>query len=159
MYFINKIAKEEIEQMRKGYYTNLTAPMDDMWEEGIIPNGNFFTIEQNDMVVGYFVLDDEGVMTAFYVKEKTDAGKIFKFVLNEQKVAKAYVSTYDPLFYGECINLKKKVSDNTFIYRLKEVVKIKPPFDNIDVVEGTMDNFKIVSVLEEVIIIKNFMTE
>lgn len=142
MYFINKIAKEEIEQMRKDYYTNLTAPMDDMWEEGIIPNGNFFTVTQNDMAVGYFVLDGEGVMIAFYVKEEVDAGKIFKFVLNEQKITKAYTATSDPLFYGECINLKKEVSDNTFIYRLKEEVEIEPPFDNIDVVKGTMDDFE-----------------
>lgn len=142
MYFINKIAKEEIEQMRKDYYTNLTAPMDDMWEEGIIPNGNFFTVTQNDITVGYFVLDGEGVMIAFYVKEEVDATEIFKFVVNEQKVVKAYVASNDPIFYNQCINLKKEVSDNTFLYRLNNRVEVEAPFDNIIVENAKINDLK-----------------
>ena len=142
MYFIKKINKEDIEEMRKGYYTNLTAPMDDMWEEGIIPNGNFFTVTQDEFIVGYFVLDSEGVMIAFYVKEKEEATEIFKTIVAEKKIQKAYASTYDQLFYDQCNKLKKNILDNTFIYRLKGEVVIDPPFENIDVVKGTMDDFE-----------------
>jgi predicted acetyltransferase len=142
LYFIKKIKKEDIEEMRKDYYTNLTAPMDDMWEEGIIPNGDFFTVNQDEFIAGYFVLDSEGVMIAFYVKKEEEAGEIFKTIVAEKKIQKAYASTYDPLFYGQCVNLKKDISDNTFIYRLKGEVAIDLPFDNIDVVKGTMDDFE-----------------
>ncbi len=93
MYFIKKTVKEDLEQMRKDYSANLTAPMDDMWEEGIIPSGDFFTIKQDDTTVGYFVLDGEGVMMAFYVKEKTEVNEIFKFVVERKNVTKAYVFT------------------------------------------------------------------
>lgn len=145
MYFIKKIAKgdkEDIEQMKKDYYTNLTAPMDDMWEEGIVPNGDFFIIKQNNAPAGYFVLDGEGVMIAFYVKEGIDTAKAFKFVVGEKEVSKAYVSTYDPLFYNQCINLKKEISDNSFLYRLTSRVEIKAAFNNIIIENAKIDSIK-----------------
>lgn len=140
MYFIKKIEKEDIEQMRKDYYTNLIAPMDDMWEEGIIPEGDFFMIEKDNDTVGYFVLDSEKVMIAFYVKEGLDNAEIFKFIIEEKKITKAYASTYDPIFYNECTNLKKEISENSLLYRL--VSRVETPFYNIIVEDAKIDDMQ-----------------
>lgn len=142
MYFIKKVKKEEIEEMRKDYYVNLTAPMDDQWEEGIIPNGDFFTVIQDDFIVGYFVLDDEGAIISFYTKKKEEATEIFKAIISKKKIKKAYVFTCDPLFYKQCINLKKDMLDNSFLYRLKNKVEVDPPFNTIDIVKGEMRDFE-----------------
>lgn len=142
MYTIKKVDKENIKEMRKGYYENLTAPMDDMWEEGIIPNGDHFEILDDKISVGYFVLDSEGVIMAFYVKDKSSATNIFEFILFEKQIKKAYACTYDPLFYNQCDKLKRIVSENSFIYKLGKRVDIKPPFENIEIIPGKMEDFE-----------------
>lgn len=142
LYLIKKVDKENIEEMRKAYYDNLTAPMDDMWEEGIIPNGDHFEILDDEISLGYFVLDGEGTIMAFYVKDKSNAASIFEFILSEKQIKKAYTCTYDPLFYNQCDKLKRTVSDNSFIYKLGKRVDIKPPFENIEIIPGKMEDFE-----------------
>lgn len=142
LYSIKKVTKEDIGQMIKIYYTNLTDPMDDMWEEGIIPSGEFFTLIQNNATVGYFVLDSEGVMMAFYVIEKSYATEIFKFVIEKKEIIKAYVASNDSMFYNQCINLKKEISDNTFLYRLNNWIEVEKPFEDIIVEDAKMGDMK-----------------
>lgn len=142
MYFIENIKKEDIEEMRKDYYTNLIAPMDDMWEEGIIPDGIFFIIKCEDKIIGYFVLDNDNVIIAFYIKEKIDVTKVFKFIIKEKNISKAYVSSYDPIFYNECINFKKNILNNSFLYRSINRIITDPPFDNIIVKEAKIGDIE-----------------
>lgn len=139
LYFIKKVDKEDIKEMRKEYYGNLTAPMDDMWEEGIIPSGEHFEIFKEDISVGYFVVDGENTLIAFYVEDGYDTAEIFEFAIAEKKIKKAYVSTYDPLFYDQCDRLKRSVSDNTYLYRNVNEVDVVSPFDNIEIKQGNMD--------------------
>lgn len=142
MYLIKKTDKDSIKEMREAYYENLTAPMDDMWEEGIIPGGDHFEIFCEGVSAGYFVADGEGTLMAFYVKDRSNAANIFEFILSEKGIKKAYACTYDPLFYNQCDRLKKTVSDNSFIYRLGTRVDIRPPFENIEAAQGKTENFE-----------------
>lgn len=104
--------------------------MDDMWEEGYIPSCEFYIIK-SDINCGYFALDNEGVLLVFHVEDIKIADELFDYIIHYKNIQKAYVSTYDPIFYSQCLRLKKNISLNTLLYTQDKDISITAPFDNI----------------------------
>ncbi len=120
MYKLTKTDLNSISEYKKKYYNNLTAPMDDFWEEGLIPSCDFYLI--ND--IGYYAVDSEGVLTQFYTDKSCNFNKVFTEVVKQKNIKKAYVSTYDPLFYKACKSISNDFSENTYLY--EENIKHNP---------------------------------
>lgn len=130
MYEIKHVKYEDINHMRIDYYKNLTAPMDDMWEEGIIPQCDFYVVKSKK-TNGYFALDDDNIITAFYVEDNIIANSVLDYIMELKNINKAYVSSYDPIFYNLCLRRKKEISINTLLYQQDKKVIMPAPFDNI----------------------------
>lgn len=98
---IDKVDAKEINQMRRDYYKNLTSPMDDMYEEGIIPSYDFFEIHDEKGSCGFFATDSDNVMLQFFIKDKgrEDVSAIFDEVITQNSIKKALCGTNDPIFY------------------------------------------------------------
>ncbi|MBI9012909.1 MAG: GNAT family N-acetyltransferase [Clostridiales bacterium] len=141
MYTTYQVNYDAIELMKVNYYKNLTAPMDDMWEEGIIPACDFYIIK-SDIDIGYFALDKEGVLLVFHVEEAKNADEIFDYILTHKNIQKAYVSTYDPIFYSQCLRCKKSMSINTLLYKQSKDISISAPFHNIDVTHAELTDLE-----------------
>jgi len=121
--------------MKTNYYKNLTAPMDDMWEEGYFPACDYYIIK-SDINCGYFALDNEGVLLVFHVEDKKTADVIFDYIMTHKNIQKAYVSTYDPIFYSQCLRYKSSISVNTLLYKQSKKISMPAPFDNIVVIHA-----------------------
>ncbi|WP_342305207.1 GNAT family N-acetyltransferase [Methanolobus sp. ZRKC5] len=132
MFQINKIDKESIKELTDAYYTNITAPMDDMWESGIIPDGDFYTIERED-VLGYFVVDADNTLMQFFIKGEyeNEAPNIFEFIKDQKKINKAFVSTYEPRYLSLCLDKNYGVEINSILYTEMKAVEFKKPLESI----------------------------
>lgn len=126
--------------MRDDYYKNLTAPMDDFWEEGLIPTCHFYTIIYKD-ICGFFALDKEDAMLLFYVKDSYNFEKIFKYIVDKKQISKAYVSSYDPLFLKACKSVDADFCDNTLLYRQDKKVESNLPIKGVKFREASKCDF------------------
>lgn len=133
---INKVDMKNIDKMLKDN-NHLTAPMDDMYELGIIPSCDFFEIEDEDGICGFFATNSENVMLQFYVKDKNreDISMIFESVITQNGIKKALCCSNDPIFYSLCEKNSTNIVTNDHMFHEDEVVINPMPFDGI-----VMDN-------------------
>ena len=132
MYNVKKIDKECIKKMRDSYYKNVTAPMDDMWELGIIGKGDFYTIEK-EAVLGYFVVDADNNLLQFFLKEEYEkcALNIFEFIKKKKEINQAFVSTYEPRYLSLCLDKNDGVEINSMLYTQMKTIEFKNPLKGI----------------------------
>ena len=73
---------EDILDMREEYYVYLLSPMDDMYEEGIIPACTFYKIFDKE-VLGYVAIDDQQSILQFHLtdRDRKDAYSLFENIL------------------------------------------------------------------------------
>lgn len=130
MYTLQKTEVSEIEELIQRYYKTLTAPMDDYWEEGIIPSCDFFTIN-TPKTVGYLALDEDGTLLQFYVLDTENYESTFKELIEKEEIQKAYAATSDELFYSTCKKYSSAINENTYLYTEDRHIITPLPFDDI----------------------------
>lgn len=142
MFEYNKVNIETVKGLSEKYYDNLTAPMDDMWEHGIIPKGDYYEIV-NGQRIGYFVLDNNHAMLQFYIKKASRQilGQVFKHILETFHVEHALVSTYDPIFLSLCIEESQTIEINSILYRGINTETIEKPLASIEVTNAVAEDF------------------
>lgn len=130
-----------IDKMLKDNNNNLTSPMDDMYELGIIPSCDFFEIEDEDGVCGFFATNSENVMLQFYVKDKNreDISMIFESVITQNGVKKALCCSNDPIFYSLCKKNSTNIVTNDYMFHEDEVIINPMPFDGIVMDHATIN--------------------
>jgi len=138
MYTIKETNFKEIDIYKKDYYKNLLAPMDDMWEEGILPNCTYFLIKSENSD-GFFAIDEENVLVSFYSNNIYD--DLFIYILKKMNINKAYVSSYDPIFYNQCIKNKKSISINTMLFHETDLLLNTLAHNNINYKLANNDDF------------------
>lgn len=134
MLIIKKVPFSSIQIMKKNHDKIMTAPMDDMWADGYILDCECFVISSDKHDCGYFAINNKGVLLDFYVENHLHTDEVFAFVLKEKHILSACVSTYDPIFYEQCMKHMKDHSVHTLLYKQDCDVLINPPFDNIQII-------------------------
>lgn len=142
MYTIKKVPYASLKKMKRHHDHVMTAPMDDMWEEGYILDCEFYMITSNNVACGYFALNTENTLLDFHVKKDFNSDEVFTYILEEKQVRSACVSTYDPVFYTHCMKHKKDSTINTLLYNQDSHVEIEPPFEAIDIITATDADLK-----------------
>lgn len=132
MYKIKKVKKQSIVEMTELYHQYVTAPMDDMWELGIIANGDFYTIAKEN-AIGYFVVDTDNTLLQFFIKGEYECDETgaFRFILREKRIHQAYVSTYEPKYLMLCLDNNNDIKINSFLYAEKNLLEFKKPLNAI----------------------------
>lgn len=132
MYKIKKVNKKSISKMTQRYTQYVTAPLDDMWELGIIANGDFYTISREN-VIGYFVVDTDNTLLQFFFEEEYegDTSAAFQFIIIEKRVHQAYVSTYEPKYLMQCLDNNDGIKINSFLYTENNPLEYRKPIDTI----------------------------
>ena len=132
MYGIKKVDKDSINKMRNRYYDTVTAPMDDMWEQGIIRGGVFYAIKKNK-TIGYFAVDSSNNIIQFYIEEsyRDESIAAFDFVLKQQYISQAFVCTYEPQFLSLCMDRNAGVKINSYLYTQIKSVDFDKPIKSI----------------------------
>lgn len=130
MYKLNRVDKESIKVMRENYYKTVVAPMDDMWELGIIGNGNFYTIQDND-IIGYFVVDNKNSLLQFFLEDEhlIHSDIVFEFIKKSMEISHAFVSTYEPRYLSLCLGNNLGVEINAKLYTELIPVEFEKPIE------------------------------
>lgn len=116
------------------YLESLLAPMDDMWETGIVNPAPHGEIRLEGTRAGYFVATEDGTLLQFFAAPgfETDARAMFEAVLSERSPAKAEVGTIDPLFLSLCLDAQTGSRVHTILYELPDdATPVEPENDGL----------------------------
>lgn len=115
MYNYVQVKTNQIYPFINGYYETLLAPMDDMWEDSILPKSTYYRIDEEE-TIGFFAIDDENIMTQFYITDLKHED-VFIDILKYFHIKKAYVSTYDPIFKAVSDKFKLAAVSHTLLFK------------------------------------------
>lgn len=144
---LNKINKEEVSLLQKNYYKTFLAPLDDMWELGIIASGQFYEILNPDRI-GYLVVNGVNELVEFHLipDNDYDQEEILSACIKNLEIKKAYACTYEPNYLGLCLSLSKTHGLNGLFYKQYKKKVIDSPDESIICVKATSN------MLDEVIV-------
>jgi|LGOV01.1.fsa_nt_gb predicted acetyltransferase len=129
---ITKIEMKDIVELQQDSYTNLIAPMDDMYENGIIPLCTFYSIKENDEVIGFFAVQNKLIMQFHVINEyKKDMIELFSKIVELSNIEGALVASYDKILYNLSKSKAESIKENDLLFKEGPSVDIKPPFKNI----------------------------
>jgi len=129
MYTFENVKKSEISLYINGHYDTLLAPMYDMWEESIIAKSQYFRIDE-DETIGFFAINDENILTQFYIVDLKYEDVLPKIILYYQ-ITQAYVSSYDPIFRAVSNKFKLASTVNSLLYHELNETICGTDIDNI----------------------------
>jgi hypothetical protein len=137
-----QINKSEIGTFSERYYQMVTAPIDDMWEIGIIGASNYYKIIDDNIPVGYFCLNDENQLLQFFVIESHLSREkyIFEHLISTKNINLAFASTIEPRYLSLCLDYQINSKVNTYLYADNLTVDIPAPFENIESRLATEDD-------------------
>jgi hypothetical protein len=132
MIHTTKIDKSEVGELTKNYYTNIDTPLDDMWENAIIPSADFYTIS-DEHIIGYFAVDATNTMLQFHLKDgfKHLYANAFEQVLEKHKIISALVATYEPEYLSLCLDNSMKSKLDTILYHQDGSIDITLPMKGL----------------------------
>lgn len=106
--------------MKAAYLRSLVAPMDGMWESGLIPRAPHWEIHLDDHLTGFCVITDEGALLQLHLRPECQAAAkgVLDFLRSEHGVRKAVVSTVDPWFLSFALDRHESVTVHTLMYDL-----------------------------------------
>jgi predicted acetyltransferase len=124
---IKKCIYENIMEYIFGYYNENRIIVDSFWE-GEVRNSNFYAIEYNQKVIGYFAINNGMVLTLFNVFEqyRNISQELFEIVKKYESVKEALIPTGDEFFISHAIDNYTKIEKQAYfsIYTEKEPEKL-----------------------------------
>ncbi len=117
---------ESVQDLKMAYLKTVTAPLDGMWESGLIPMANHWQIESDGQPIGYFCVNDEGCLLQFYVKEELwpQVLDFLKGLIDTGLVKTAVVGTNEPATLSLCLDLHTAVSVDSYLFHDSQQVNL-----------------------------------
>lgn len=111
----------ELSHLKAAYLQSLAAPMDGMWDTGIIPQAPHWEIRMRDEQAGYCAVTDEGALLQFFLLPafEVHGPTIFEHIVSQDIVHKAVASTIDPFFLSLCLDVQEQVAVHTYMYEVR----------------------------------------
>ena len=98
------------------------------WLEERTWNNALYEIYFNKQRIGYFCADTScNLLLQFYISDDyiRESQKVFSFLISNDLIKTAYVTTRDPLALSLCLDFQKKVSLESYLFQDNEEVKIE----------------------------------
>lgn len=130
---IHKTSFLEIQDMTLDYYNRLSSPMDDMYENSLIPKCTYFVIREFGEISGYFAVNNHDEFMQFYLlnEKRKDTEDLFKDIINRNKIKGALVATYDPFLHSLSKSYAVSIKISDLLYKEYIDIDIKPPLQDI----------------------------
>jgi ribosomal protein S18 acetylase RimI-like enzyme len=116
---------DQLSTLKQQYLKQTTAPLDGMWLCGFIPMATHFGFYDNEQLVGYCCINNEGYLLQFYLcpEKQAQASLLFGslFVQNSSTTGEingAYVSSAEPQYLSLCLDTFSKFKVNSLMYQL-----------------------------------------
>jgi GNAT superfamily N-acetyltransferase len=112
-----KVELEDIKELFEAYVASLSDVYDDFLETHIL-DSFFYKIEYNEIVIGYFAIHNGNLLTQFYIeKDYLHLGQgCFKSILEQYKMAHAFVPTCDELLLSLSMDFHKKIELQAYFF-------------------------------------------
>ncbi|WP_299132837.1 GNAT family N-acetyltransferase [uncultured Vibrio sp.] len=114
----------DLSELKTAYFADSTAPLDGMWHFGFVPMSDHYGFYENDILVGYCVLNGEGYLLHFYLAPTASANiaDLFTLIIENNssvigEVKGAFVSTAEPQYLSLCMDNTESFKVNAMMYR------------------------------------------
>lgn len=111
-------------ELKQQYMLQTTAPLDGMWSCGFVPKAPHFGFYQDDALVGFYCVDDEGYLLQFHVSpnQQGRSSQLFASILSGNdapsgKIKGAFVSTAEPDYLSLCLDQFSNFEVNALMYQ------------------------------------------
>ena len=122
---------EQLAELKQQYIDQTTAPLDGMWLTGFVPMATHFGFYENEKLVGFCCINDEGYLLQFYLcPDKQDqAPLLFDSILTQNdlpigKVIGAFASTAEPQYLLHCLDNFSSFEVNALMHQLEKSAKV-----------------------------------
>ncbi len=119
--------------LKKQYMLQTTAPLDGMWLCGFVPMASHFSFYDDNELVGFFCVNDEGYLLQFFVNQnyQNQSSQLFESILHGDdspcdKIKGAFVSTAEPYLLSLCLDWFSKFEVNALMYQRDEAFREQP---------------------------------
>lgn len=115
---------EAINELKKQYFEQSTAPLDGMWHFGFVPMSSHFGFYEGDALVGFCCINGDGYMLQFYLSQAahTQARELFTLIAEQNSavvgsIKGAFVSTAEPHYLSLCLDNSSSFKVNALMYQ------------------------------------------
>ena len=101
---ITKTTISQIKSLRNEYFYSMPH-FQELYLELMVSESDIYLLLNENDVIGYLVVNNEGVLVEFYVKADfiPDSKAIFNAVLSELSIKKIYCKSFDALLLSNCM--------------------------------------------------------
>jgi RimJ/RimL family protein N-acetyltransferase len=118
------VTLDEINELKKQYFEESTAPLDGMWHFGFVPMSSHFGFYEDDILVGYCCINGDGYMLQFYLSNsaQTQARELFTLLAKHNSsvvgaIKGAFMSTAEPHYLSLCLDNSSSFKVNALMYQ------------------------------------------
>lgn len=116
---IEKITdNQKIDKLRCEYISNLEEPIDGFWETKVIGDSECYELKYDEKNVGHVTINADKVLVQFCVYKEylIYEEEIFKFIIMNNFIESASVSTKEPSFLSLCLDYHKSLSIESHLF-------------------------------------------
>jgi predicted acetyltransferase len=124
---------DRLAKLKKQYMEYTTAPLDGMWLCGFVPMASHFGFCQDNDLVGFFCVNDEGYLLQFFMNQnyQGQSSQLFESILHRDdsptgEIKGAFVSTAEPDYLSLCLDRFSQFEVNSLMYQRAGVSKEEP---------------------------------
>lgn len=124
-YRLNRTDRIILNDLRKDYLSEISKPIDDYWEIGIVETSEFYVIsDECESAIGYVVINSNEVIVQFYLIDdfKIHGNLLLKFVINELSIKKIWLPTYYKYSFMLACDITNVHKVTDYIFRLSNFV-------------------------------------
>jgi len=112
------ISSEERFILVKEYIKTLESPIDGYWENVVIGNSQCYEIIYDGKKAGHFFVDSHKTLVQFYIFPQyfVHAPQIFEYIIANDIVENAAVSTKEREFLALCLDYHKSISIDQYLF-------------------------------------------
>lgn len=116
---------DELNDLKMRYIEETTGPLDGMWLCGFVPMASHYGFYNEEELVGYCCVNDEGYLLQFYLSQRNrnQSTRFLTSLLQADdglpgKINGAFVSTAEPDYLSLCFDCFSKFEVNSLMYQL-----------------------------------------
>lgn len=135
----------DLSELKTAYFAESTAPLDGMWHFGFVPMSDHYGFYENDILVGYCVLNGEGYLLQFFLAPTASANiaDLFTLIIENNssvigEVKGAFVSTAEPQYLSLCMDNTGSFKVNAMMYRQNQESDASRHSGRIEDIEMTL---------------------
>ncbi len=110
---------DTINEFRTQLYSQLTSPIDAMWELLYIASSKHYLINSQNKNIGYCCIDaNRSLLQIFLFKEfNSKMNSVIQSLIDERLIVSASLSSNEPIAFNTCLLYSKSMKPNTFCFQ------------------------------------------